>query len=75
MASSLHAERERLPRAFALLTEPANTGLKIGDIAMRVGSVEHSTFNRAFRHRFGDVPRAVRHAASAGGNGSEGTCV
>jgi transcriptional regulator GlxA family with amidase domain len=54
-ANRLLHERERLARAFVLLTEPANTGLKIGDIAMRVGFVEHSTFNRTFRRRSGDA--------------------
>lgn len=53
-------EEERLKCAFALLTHPTRAARKIGEIASAVGFVEHSTFNRAFRRRFGDTPSAVR---------------
>jgi AraC-like DNA-binding protein len=53
-------ERTRMERAFALLTNSANAGMRISEIALSVGYGEHSTFNRAFRRRFGDTPRAVR---------------
>jgi AraC-like DNA-binding protein len=51
---------ERLKRAFEMLTDPATSDMRIGDIACKVGFIEHSTFNRVFRRRFGDTPRAVR---------------
>jgi AraC-like DNA-binding protein len=53
-------DRERLERAFALLTHPTRAIRKISEIAAAVGFPEHSTFNRAFRRRFGDTPSAVR---------------
>jgi AraC-like DNA-binding protein len=53
---------ERLKRAFALLTDPASSDMRISDIAFKVGFVEHSTFNRVFRRRFGDTPRSVRRS-------------
>ena len=53
-------ERERTRRAFALLTDPARSDMRIIDIALAVGYTEHSTFNRAFRRSFGDSPRAIR---------------
>jgi AraC-like DNA-binding protein len=53
-------EEERLKRAFALLTDPACTDVRIGAIAARLGFSEHSAFNRAFRRYFGDTPRNVR---------------
>jgi AraC-like DNA-binding protein len=55
-------DRERLERAFALLTHPTRAIRKISEIAAAVGFPEHSTFNRAFRRRFGDTPSAVRRS-------------
>jgi AraC-like DNA-binding protein len=57
---SQFVEEERLKRAFALLNDPAVASGRIGDIAIHVGFAEHSTFNRAFRRRFGDTPTGVR---------------
>jgi len=54
--------QERLKRAFALLTDPACARIRISDIAFKVGFIEHSTFNRVFRRRFGDTPRSVRRS-------------
>jgi AraC-like DNA-binding protein len=34
--------------------------MRIGDIAAQVGFSGHSTFDRAFRRRFGDTPGFVR---------------
>jgi AraC-like DNA-binding protein len=48
-------------RLVALLIDPKLAALPINDIATRVGYVEHSTFTRAFRRRFGDSPRGVRN--------------
>jgi AraC-like DNA-binding protein len=58
---SRFVEEERLKRAFALLTNPDRAGMRISDIAAEVGYVEHSSFSRAFRRRFGDTPKGVRH--------------
>jgi AraC-like DNA-binding protein len=57
---SQFVEEERLKRAFTLLNDPAVIDGRIGDIALHVGFAEHSTFNRAFRRRFGDTPTGVR---------------
>ena len=53
-------QEHRLKRAVALLTNPAHDDMRISDIALSVGFVEHSTFNRALRRRFGDTPRGIR---------------
>lgn len=55
-------EEERLNRALALLTDPAQATLRIGEIASRVGFAEPSTFHRAFRRYFGDTPGRARRA-------------
>jgi AraC-like DNA-binding protein len=57
---SQFVEEERLKRAFTLLNDPAVADARIGDLATHVGFAEHSTFNRAFRRRFGDTPTSVR---------------
>jgi AraC-like DNA-binding protein len=53
-------EEQRLKRAFAMLTDPTQAGMRIGEIAFKTGFGEFSTFNRGFRRRFGDTPRGVR---------------
>jgi len=53
-------EEERLKRAFAMLTNPAWVKVPIGDIAIRLGFPEHSTFHRAFRRHFNATPGDVR---------------
>jgi AraC-like DNA-binding protein len=50
----------RLKRAFGLLVDPKHSKVRISDIAASAGFSELSTFNRAFRQRFGDTPRGVR---------------
>lgn len=55
----------RLKRAFYLLRDPLHVG-KISDIAHTVGYGDLSTFNRAFRRRFGDLPSGVRASPSRG---------
>lgn len=52
---------ERLKRAFKLLTDPRQSSRRISDIASETGFGDLSNFNRAFRRRFGDTPRAVRN--------------
>jgi AraC-like DNA-binding protein len=53
----------RLERAVQLLGDPRRDGQKIGDIAFEVGFTDLSHFNRSFRRRFGDTPRAMRAEA------------
>ncbi|WP_207453271.1 helix-turn-helix transcriptional regulator [Herbiconiux sp. SYSU D00978] len=47
---------ERLRRAAALLVDPANGRVSIAAVAQRSGFVDHSSFSRAFRRRFGCTP-------------------
>jgi AraC-like DNA-binding protein len=61
----------RLKHAIALLTDPKYASMRISEVAFCVGFVEHSTFNRAFRRRFGDTPRGVRVNGTRGGDGVE----
>jgi AraC-like DNA-binding protein len=56
---------ERLKRAFNLLGDPQQSTRRISDIASEAGFGDLSTFNRAFRRRFGDTPRVVRQARTA----------
>lgn len=50
----------RLDRARDLLLDLGSEATRIGDIAQRVGFGEITTFNRAFRRRFGETPSALR---------------
>jgi AraC-like DNA-binding protein len=50
----------RLQRAFELLTRQQGQPRRISDIALQVGFSDISHFNRLFRARFGETPRAVR---------------
>jgi AraC-like DNA-binding protein len=60
LSFSRFVNEERLKRAMAMLLDPACAEMKIGDIAFAVGFGELTTFNRAFRRRYGDTPSAVR---------------
>jgi len=60
-----HIQRERLSRAYRLLTDPAERR-GIGEIAESVGFFEPSTFSRSFRAEFGLSPRDARVAALTG---------
>lgn len=62
---SRFVEEERLKRSFVLLTDPIHAGVRIGEIAIHVGFADHSTFNRAFRRRFGDTPGRVRRGRAS----------
>lgn len=53
---------ERLKRAMLMLSDPAQASLRISDIAFTVGFGDLTTFNRAFRRRYGNTPRAIRAA-------------
>jgi AraC-like DNA-binding protein len=66
---------ERLKRALAMLRDPGCDELKISDIALETGFGDLSTFNRAFRRRFGDTPRGIRRAGADEAVGSAPTIV
>lgn len=55
----------RLQRAYALLTSARQRRERISDIALRTGFSDIAHFNRSFRRRFGDTPRAIRAIATA----------
>ncbi len=57
-------QEERLQRALAHLTDPARMSTPISEIAAQAGFSEPSSFNRAFRRRFGDSPRQFRRGRS-----------
>jgi AraC-like DNA-binding protein len=54
---------QRLNQAVALLVDPGRADMRISDIAFAVGFGDLTTFNRAFRRRFGETPRALRARA------------
>jgi AraC-like DNA-binding protein len=53
-------QEERLQRALAHLSDPARMRTPISEIAVQAGFSEPSSFNRAFRRRFGDTPGQFR---------------
>jgi AraC-like DNA-binding protein len=61
MSFSRFITEERLKRAMAMLLDPACAHMRVGDIAFAVGFGDMTTFNRSFRRRYGDTPRAIRH--------------
>ena len=50
----------RLQKAFALLSDPVQSRMRIGEIALACGFNEVSYFNRCFRRRFGITPTQCR---------------
>jgi len=52
--------KQRLARAYCLLTDPRHADLKITAIAFDVGFGDMSYFNRTFRRHYGDTPSGVR---------------
>jgi len=50
----------RLRFAMSRLSDPRCSHLRIADIAFESGFSDLTTFNRAFRRRFGDTPSSVR---------------
>jgi AraC-like DNA-binding protein len=57
---SRHVLEKRLVRAMELLRDPRLCDRRIADIALEVGFVDLSHFNRAFRRHFGDTPSGMR---------------
>ncbi|PZQ65064.1 MAG: hypothetical protein DI570_02880 [Phenylobacterium zucineum] len=55
----------RLARAMRTLSDPSRRGLRILDIALQAGFGDVTTFNRAFRRRFGQSPSDCRAEAVA----------
>jgi len=60
-----HVRNRRLDHAMKQLRGPANLDRTISDIAFETGFGDLSSFNRAFRKRFGASPRDIRAAALA----------
>ena len=52
--------KQRLARAYCLLTDPRHADLRITEIAFDVGFGDLSYFNRTFRRYYGDTPSGVR---------------
>jgi AraC family transcriptional regulator, positive regulator of tynA and feaB len=50
----------RIEHAQGMLTSPLYSDLLIGEIAFRSGFVDHPTFNRMFRRRYGISPQEAR---------------
>jgi AraC-like DNA-binding protein len=55
-----HVTERRLWRAYAMLSDPACSQLRIIDIALAAGFSDVSNFNRLFRRRFGETPSGIR---------------
>ena len=54
---------ERLKAARRALADPTNDGQKISEIAFRCGFSDLSSFNRAYRQKYGETPKAARGSA------------
>jgi AraC-like DNA-binding protein len=57
---SAEITNERLRAARKALADPSNDGQKISDIAFRCGFSDLSYFNRAYRQKYGETPKAAR---------------
>jgi AraC-like DNA-binding protein len=58
-----HVDRQRLAKAYAMLSNPVWSGVKIIDLAYRCGFNDITTFNRQFRARYGMTPSDARTQA------------
>ncbi len=56
---------KRLDEAMRRLCDPRRTRERVGEVAFAVGFSSESTFNRAFRERFGCTPSEARSDSSA----------
>jgi AraC-like DNA-binding protein len=57
--------QHRLQRARAMLADPNNDGMRIGQVARACGFNEVPYFNRCFRRRFGESPSGFRAGSSS----------
>lgn len=64
MTFSKFVREQRLALARRTLADPRYAGVAISAIAFDVGFGDLSTFNHAFRHRFGATPSDLRHGAA-----------
>lgn len=55
---------ERLKAARHALTDPACDGMKISQIAFDCGFSDLSYFNRAYRQKYGETPKAARQTSA-----------
>ncbi len=62
-----HLNELRLMRSYEFLADPQRASRRISDIALEAGFSDVSHFNRLFRARFGETPRAVRGKRANGG--------
>ena len=69
---SEHVLDLRLDLAMGRLRDPVFAAEKIISIAFQCGFVDLSSFNRAFKRRFGETPSAVRPAPQANRNTDDG---
>jgi AraC-like DNA-binding protein len=60
---SEHVLEHRLLRANEMLGDPAWNAVTVADIAAKAGFADVTSFNRAFRTRFGETPTARRTSA------------
>jgi AraC-like DNA-binding protein len=65
---SQYVLKQRLMRAYRMLSSPLQAHLPIGAIAFDVGFVDLSHFNHAFRRAYGMTPSDVRAAARKNGD-------
>jgi AraC-like DNA-binding protein len=61
-----YVDGQRLAHAYAMLTNPVWSGIKIIDLAFRCGFNDISTFNRQFRTRYGMTPSEARGGEEGG---------
>lgn len=64
MSLATGLQEARLTRAYAMLTQTHGGILSIGEIAFRCGFLDHATFTRMFRRRYGMTPSELRAAAT-----------
>ncbi|MBG0800944.1 helix-turn-helix transcriptional regulator [Methylocystis sp. H4A] len=69
MSCKSYIDRQRLAKAYAMLSNPVSAGLKIIDLAYRCGFNDITTFNRQFRTRYGMTPSEAREGRWVGGGG------
>jgi len=60
-----YIQKTQLHEAFKLLTDPYQTHLKIGDIALHSGFKTQAHFARLFKQRFHITPKALRNELMA----------